>query len=272
MDKSNTCKLCNATTEALDLDGVSLSQCSKCGLISDNIMYDDAFLTDLYSKMYSGNTYYNQHLVEHDMLAEGKKVKLGWHKNVALEIIDKAAKGNKELSVLEFGAGVGVIGSYYKNKNNVKYSGIELDEQATKLAKSKGCNIEQRSITGDDFEAGLYDYVISFEVMEHIVDLKKAINNIKTLLKDDGTLIFSTPNYNRKNNYKDKKIHQEPPPIHINFFTKDNVPKIFDELGMKVKAVYERPYPFASSPKGHWVKTLLGQYNGSTLVAVVTKK
>ena len=38
-----------------------------------------------------------------------------------------------------------------------------------------------------------YDFVVAFEVLEHLKDPKKALFNIKNLLNKNGVLIFSTP-------------------------------------------------------------------------------
>ena len=56
-----------------------------------------------------------------------------------------------------------------------------------------------------------FDYIVGFEVLEHLKNPQKALSNIYSLLKKDGTLIFSTP-FPSKRSLSD--------PTHINVHEK----------------------------------------------------
>ncbi len=266
MSNNVKCKVCGSDTEQCEIVDAPLFKCKKCGLISDHVLYEDAFLKDIYANFYNNETYYQKHIKEHEDMAKNIAIQLGWHKKKVLSIINDILKDKSHLDLMEFGAGVGVVASAVANDKRISYTGFELDGHASSLARSRGCNVQERSLTSDFSESELFDVIISFEVVEHISDLKKAMTNIKKLLKKDGQLIFSVPNFYRYKNYTDKKLHQEPPPVHINFFDKDNVNSFFSYFDMKVVDFIERPYPYLSSPKGHWLKTMTGTYHGANIV------
>ncbi|CAN7746552.1 methyltransferase domain-containing protein [Caballeronia sp. LjRoot29] len=59
-------------------------------------------------------------------------------------------------------------------------------------------NIEEDSYP---FEAGSFDIVLFCEIIEHLLnDPCKVLREIKRVLKDDGTLVLTTPNVNRLEN------------------------------------------------------------------------
>ena len=43
------------------------------------------------------------------------------------------------------------------------------------------------------FKDKSFDFVLSFDVLEHVIDYKKALQEITRVLKDDGTAIFTVP-------------------------------------------------------------------------------
>lgn len=74
--------------------------------------------------------------------------------------------------------------------------GIDIAKKTIALARQKGiqakiCDIEK----GIDFESNFFDYVFAGEIIEHLYDTDFFLREIKRILKPDGILIITTPNF-----------------------------------------------------------------------------
>lgn len=72
--------------------------------------------------------------------------------------------------------------------------GIETDEHVRKVKDELNLPIHIGTIEDADFGEKQFDYIIANQLIEHIIDLDSFLERCKKLLKDDGLIIFSTPN------------------------------------------------------------------------------
>jgi len=98
--------------------------------------------------------------------------------------------------VLEIGC---AKGSFIQQvaKKGAQGFGLELNEEAVKFSQKQGLNVLCETI--QDHAAHhpeKYDVVCSFQVMEHIADVKSVLEASIKVLKKGGTLIISVPNNN----------------------------------------------------------------------------
>jgi ubiquinone/menaquinone biosynthesis C-methylase UbiE len=74
---------------------------------------------------------------------------------------------------------------------------IDIDQKALDLVDAS-CVIEKRQ--GDacqlPYADGMFDVVVSFDVMEHVEHDQKMVDEIHRILKKNGTYIFTVPAYN----------------------------------------------------------------------------
>jgi SAM-dependent methyltransferase len=77
-----------------------------------------------------------------------------------------------------------------------KASGLDLSDKAMSNASElfPGMEFISGDATDTDFQSNRFDVVISQEVIEHIDDQRKYIQECCRLLKQDGYLILTTPN------------------------------------------------------------------------------
>ncbi|WP_337874822.1 class I SAM-dependent methyltransferase [Exiguobacterium sp.] len=104
--------------------------------------------------------------------------------------------------VLDFATGCG-FGSQLiaKMRRNdlTEVVGIDLSESAIRYAKGRYYHPNVRYVVGDVLdqtlpgEHGQFDFVISFETIEHVEDYERFMENVYNLLKPGGVLILSTP-------------------------------------------------------------------------------
>ena len=94
--------------------------------------------------------------------------------------------------VLEVGCGIGTAAHSFI-ENGANYKGMDISIKSLELAKKRFEVFDLKgSLVNDNIEKYVddkkYDLVYSFGVLHHTTDTKKAIDNIYSLLKPNGTL------------------------------------------------------------------------------------
>ncbi|HVA96959.1 MAG TPA: class I SAM-dependent methyltransferase [Candidatus Acidoferrales bacterium] len=109
---------------------------------------------------------------------------------------------NNVHKVLDIGSGVGTIDFYLASKGK-KVTGIEISENAVEIAGANAqlFNLDKKIeyITAEfpnKVKNKDYDLVLFSEVIEHLEDDAKALNDIWKVLKPGGILVITTPSKN----------------------------------------------------------------------------
>jgi len=154
-----------------------------------------------------------------------------------IALID-APKDNK-LNILEVGCACGATLLKIKETfKNASLYGIELNEHtaffASLIADVRAQDIEN----GLDYEEEFFDYIILGDILEHLNDPWKTVNNFKKYLKSNGKLLVSIPNVMHFSNmrtllngnwtYTDSGILDR---THLRFFTLNELTKMFYQAG-----------------------------------------
>lgn len=109
---------------------------------------------------------------------------------------DKALKGvHSSDDLLEIGTGLGVLSGLIAPMVT-SYKGIEYDAEACQAAKKRVTNpdwITQGDAQALTFPDNSFDVVVCLEVLEHLPDYRKALNEIARVLRPKGRLIASIP-------------------------------------------------------------------------------
>jgi SAM-dependent methyltransferase/glycosyltransferase involved in cell wall biosynthesis len=102
----------------------------------------------------------------------------------------------KDKTVLDVGCGSG-YGSQWMAKNGaLRVKGFDISADSIDHAKLYYCyqNLSFEVASVLDFSSfSKYDVITCFELIEHVDEQQKVIQNLKKLLNDDGLLIISTP-------------------------------------------------------------------------------
>ncbi|MFO0321506.1 MAG: class I SAM-dependent methyltransferase [Bacteroidota bacterium] len=100
--------------------------------------------------------------------------------------------------ILDIACGSG-FGSQYLAKFGHQVIGGDLSKDTILDCKNKYnlANLSFQEIDGTKipYENHFFDIVISFETIEHTTQYKKMLEEFKRVVKDDGTIILSTPNF-----------------------------------------------------------------------------
>lgn len=111
-----------------------------------------------------------------------------WEFHKALEYIKKGA------DILEVGAGSGHFLDAAKAKGMTSI-GLELNASAAARVRSKGFNVFEIKLM--DLAASLakpFDAVCAFQVLEHVPEPRRLLDDMIAVLKPGGKLILSVPN------------------------------------------------------------------------------
>ena len=102
---------------------------------------------------------------------------------------------DKVEKVLEIGCGIGTLSSYLADKYKWKVTGIDLDPEQIEKAKKYHIESEYPKFIETDatklpFENNEFNMVLSFDVLHHIPNCNKALDEINHVLKSDGFYIL----------------------------------------------------------------------------------
>lgn len=271
------CKICEGEIDMIN-ETYALVKCKKCQFIFCSDVFSPEKIIATYDALYNcdDSPYQRHSKVEYELLKEGKPLKIGYNRS---RLIKKYVLQDSCNSVLEIGSGVGLIGAYLKDKlkkNN--YLGIEIDKVAFEESQSLNLNTIHGDFTVMHAIDQKFDVIMLWEVIEHLQDLKQFLELAYDKLEENGTLILSTPNYNRVFNYNvnnSDNIYQDSPPIHLNFFTPKSAVSVFEFSGFTRIQVNVKKYPYMELTKARFymssMKALIGRFYGPTLYVVAKK-
>lgn len=144
-------------------------------------------LANFYDRVYDGESVTPQDFVMR-----------GWPKNRHEVLVWLSGSGQR---VLDVGCGNGIV-LYQLRTSFEELCGVELSkvrvESSQKLLRGSPAQVDIRQGNieeGLDWPDGYFDLVISADVIEHVVDIWSAAQEMVRLLRPGGTLICSTPNF-----------------------------------------------------------------------------
>jgi SAM-dependent methyltransferase len=149
----------------------------------------------------------------------------------------------KNKKVLDIGCASGYLGKEIKEKEAREVVGIDISENQIKeaennLDKAFVIDIQTEKIP---LENKYFDIVLLPEVIEHLFKTEDTAREIRRVLKDDGFVIITTPNFlvfsNRikmlfgRFDYEDSGVFDRG---HIHFFSRFSLLKFIKENGFEL--------------------------------------
>lgn len=98
-------------------------------------------------------------------------------------------------SALDLGCNTG-YGSRILAGRAAAVAGVDVSPRAIELARANGGDIDFQVIDGRSlpFRDAAFNLIVSFQVIEHIVDYSAYIGEMQRVLAPGGTVLFTTPN------------------------------------------------------------------------------
>jgi 2-polyprenyl-3-methyl-5-hydroxy-6-metoxy-1,4-benzoquinol methylase len=155
---------------------------------------------------------------------------------------------NKINNFLDVGCSTGEFSSQIKIKYNANVWGIELNDDAAKVAKSKVDHIliGDVNLLIDELPNDFFDCVACNDILEHLYDPWNVLKKLSPKLNHDGIIISSIPNFiflpsllkivfNKEWDYQNEGTLDF---THIRFFTKKSIIKLFNSAGFEIIGIY----------------------------------
>ncbi len=197
-------------------------------------------------KKYSEQDYYEDYWSnanKGEALFEGVPT---WGEVSQLEKVTEFFKQALKGKVLDAGCGSGIVTLFLgKYKEISKIVGLDISKTAVGIANKKALEMKlkkvsfvQGSVTDFPLADKTFDTIISFEVIEHIIDVKKMLLECNRVLRTRGFLAISTVELSFVKRilisifFFESYFSPETP--HIRFFTKNTLKRALNETGFEV--------------------------------------
>lgn len=207
------CAVCNGvqltpfTDESWEVWGekYTLSKCENCGSAFTTPLPDNATLSKVYDLFFDYRWYADHFSAK--------------YRDAKLRISEYSQWIGE--SVLDFGGGVGYF------------------SQAVRESGRTSQTYDPFCKKGDE-KNGEWNTVVALNVLEHSNDLKRTLDEMKSLLAPSGTIILAVPNFNSKG-YKElgsRWVWAQPPLLHLYHFTASGLTALLERHGFIIDKVY----------------------------------
>lgn len=203
--------------------------------------FSDVETIELIEDVKTGYKFYQPNGIEGDSRFYEELEKFEWyympwkweHEYVMLLLKDKDV-------ILEVGSGgLGFVEKLHANGYDV--SGLELNEKSLVKASSLNLKVYRDSIQEYAINnCNKYDIVCSFQVLEHIADVRSFIKAKVDCLKVGGKLVISVPNNNSFIKYNEGGVLNFPP-HHMGRWSEKSLKSIALEFNVKFLDIVKEP-------------------------------
>lgn len=198
-------------------------RCNGCGQVFSGKTPCEEDIRKLYENYYSdGNTTLNE--ITQKRYAE---------------LLRRFRRYRETNRILDVGCGFGFFLSAAMDDGWRAY-GTEISQSAFHYLEKLGIKDDQvfmGEVADMGLEEGSFDVVTMFEVVEHLPDPLRVLREIYSLLRKDGLLYLTTPNYDSMNRYllgNFWSIIQ--PHEHLFYFTVGSLGRLLGRVGYEVRS------------------------------------
>tara|TARA_B100000989_G_scaffold299050_1_gene292532 strand:- start:19045 stop:19893 length:849 start_codon:yes stop_codon:yes gene_type:complete len=224
------CIVCNnkeSFKKKLDI----LTQCNICNHIFADLELNYNDLKKIYSKDYFFGDEYIDYIEDRRQIEKNAKIRLNSMKKILLD--------TSNLNLLEIGCAYGFFLNTVKEKFNEVF-GIDIHSQGIEYAKT---NLKLKTKCVDflnlkkDF-IKKFNVFCMFDVIEHLVNPKKFINQIGDYAEKNSYIFITTGDISSLNaRFKGKNWRLIHPPSHIHYFSKKTIKLLLENNGFELVSI-----------------------------------
>lgn len=185
------CKAKTLTPIATRKDGIDILKCEKCDLLMVSKTPDK--INTLYNKLYfekkdkndSGYVSYFSDPIS-NLLGKFSLIKL-------------LLREHNKIAHLDLGCADGSLIELMQLDGN--YScGLDISKSAIRICKSKNIEANVSNLKKINYKKSNFDVITAFDLIEHLNEPRKTLNEIYRVLKSNGTMIYSTLSVSKVSN------------------------------------------------------------------------
>lgn len=217
----NACLICNNSSlkDLPDYKFAFLTKCSSCKFVFSKQIPSQQELINHYNG-YSRSDYLSPITIKRYN-----------------ELLDNFEKFKKTGKILDVGCGIGYFLDEAKKRGWEVY-GTEFTDEAVSICSNKGIKVSQGKLERNNYSAGMFDVITSFEVLEHINNPIEELNNFNHLIRKGGLVYLTTPNFNSLLRYRLKSAYNVICyPEHLSYYTPRTLKKVFKLCGFKCQKI-----------------------------------
>jgi 2-polyprenyl-3-methyl-5-hydroxy-6-metoxy-1,4-benzoquinol methylase len=99
------------------------------------------------------------------------------------------------IKILDIGCYTARLLDFLPKDKQIEYWGVDFDEQALVIAKQKGAKVKfVKFDTEPILLENKFDIIVAGEVLEHLINPAKILEQMQQLIKPDGVVLISLPN------------------------------------------------------------------------------
>ena len=143
--------------------------------------------------------------------------------------------GISEGRLVEIGCSIGTFLDILRDESDFSVEGIDPSPGALEITRQRGLTVYQTTL--ENFEPGQdkYDVALSFETLEHIFSPQEFLLHLNRVIRKDGFLVFTTPNYHGFDMLVLGKYYKNIcAPSHLNYFNVDTIDLLLERTGFQV--------------------------------------
>lgn len=233
-------------------------RCNLCGSDKYDVVWDDAtsWLSDgtykivqcrhcsltylsprptekIIGQYYKKESYWGTNIVDVNNKQE-KSLRDSAYGMLYKDIFRKAGAG----SILDIGAGTGFFLTKFKEKD-WEVRGVEISRQACEFArKVHGVKLDRGDFLDKYYPKNYFDVVTLNGCLEHLHKPKETLKKIAKVLKKDGLLLITVPNFDSLGRrIFGKEWYALQPPTHLYHFTPKTIKLMLNDSGFKVRNI-----------------------------------
>lgn len=220
------CPLCKSETEyrytiTRFTPNFDILVCKACGLEMQSKMPadDSAFYTEDY---YSGRADYAYH--DERRQEEFERIVYQARLRKVADYVPAPA------DFLDVGCAYGGL-ALEAARAGYRAHGLDISQQAVKIAHSRGVDANQGRLTDNIFGAGSMDAVTMIEVIEHLANPAESVQALAEIIRPGGVLVIQTANYSGLQAKTQGADYHYYLPGHLHYFSRSNLTALLKRSG-----------------------------------------
>ena len=233
--KINKCLVCSSKkiTVLFRKNGFTFDKCNDCSFVFVNPRPSEKDLMPFYNEnFFKGKVKFPERWTKN--YCEGITSYIGRSKKT----LKKIGHYKKSGKLLDIGCGLGYL-IEQAGKEGWEAMGLEISDYAVKVCLDKKLEVLKGQVEKLGSFSSSFDVIVAQDVLEHVFSPENFLNRINKLLKNNGLLVLEVPNNSSlRANLLGKEWREYIPPVHLNFFDKNNLSQILENHGFEIKKIY----------------------------------